>query len=97
MFLYNDAKLKTTETEAKLLIQAPGFSREDLNISIEKDTLAIRGSKEIEGNKFKVEKYIELNTKELDLENIDASITNGLLIITIPRAKTSIPKLIKVN
>lgn len=94
---FSDVILKEKDNGIKILVKTPGLSKEDLKIELEKNILMIRGEKEIDETKFKVNKFIELNLNELNINSITASVSNGLLNIVISKKEESLPKLITIN
>ena len=86
----------------------PGLERKDVEISIEDDTLTIRGEKKIEENqKDKNVQHSErtygvfLRVLQLppgiDLSSVQATMSNGVLKITIPKPAKPEPKKIEVK
>src|SRR5512145_2224754 len=75
----------------------PGLNPEDLDITLEGDTLAIRGEikrTEDEGRKYvllerpsgKFERTLSINTP-IDHDKVDANFKNGVLTLTLPKAE----------
>src|ERR1700680_1990140 len=86
----------------------PGLERKDVEITIEDDTLTIRGEKKIEENqKDKNVQHSEraygvfLRVLQLppgiDLSSVQATMSNGVLKITIPKPAKPEPKKIEVK
>ncbi|NDV62978.1 Hsp20/alpha crystallin family protein [Puniceicoccales bacterium CK1056] len=85
----------------------PGVSKDDYNVSLHRDELAVEGRKVIplptgakwlhreispEGYKLR----LQLNV-DVDPEAIKAKTDNGILTITLPVAKEARPRLIKIS
>jgi len=99
-----------TEHEGALFIRAavPGVEPENLNISVEKNVLTIRGesSQSSNGENEKVYRR-EVSYGEfarsirlpegLDLDKVDADFKNGMVTIKLPRVPEEKPKTIKIN
>jgi len=94
------------ETDKEFVIEAeiPGASKEDFKLNVEDDTLTLEGEKKKENQRFifkesragKFRKRFSLPT-DVDKDKIKAKFENGVLRITIPKAKVLIPKEITVN
>ncbi|HSR70349.1 MAG TPA: Hsp20/alpha crystallin family protein [Acidobacteriota bacterium] len=88
--------------------EVPGFTKEDLNISVEDGTLTLSGERsrqqEDEGRHFhrversygRFERSFTLPTN-VDPAGINASLKNGLLTISIPKREEAKPRQIAVN
>src|ERR1700716_1019459 len=101
---------ETSETDKAIEISAymPGLERKDVEISIEDDTLTIRGEKKVEeDNKDKNVQHSErsygvfLRVLQLppgiDPSSVQATMSNGVLKITIPKPAKPEPKKIEVK
>ena len=94
---------KTIEVSAEM----PGLERKDVEISIEDDALTIRGEKRVEENKDKNVQHSEraygvfLRVLQLppgiDPSSVQATMSNGVLKITIPKPAKPEPKKIEVK
>ncbi len=100
------------EKKDKILVKAeiPGMNKEDVNISLEDDTLVIKGEKRHEEKKEdKDEGYyyrecsygsfqraINLPSKVKD-DKIDASYKDGVLTVTLPKAEETKTKQIEIK
>ncbi len=94
--------LKLYETEENLVVRAevPGFTEKELNIACEPWRLVITGKKEIR-EEAKIEKKEEIPTHlekmqiyktikfpvEVKVENAKATLKNGILELTLPKAE----------
>lgn len=97
----SDEKIKTDvyEKEGKLFVEmeAPGYTKEDIDISLDKGMLVISFTKET--NEEENKKYLHrerrayskitrsFNLGEVEENEIDASFKNGILIISAPKKK----------
>ena len=80
-----------------LEMEAPGYTKDDIDISIDKGTLSITFEKE-EGDEEN-KKYLHRERKsyskvsrsfylgDIDEEDIDASFKNGVLVVSAPKKK----------
>src|ERR1700732_3317355 len=91
--------IEISETDKAIEISAemPGLERKDVEISIEDDTLTIRGEKKVEENQK--DKNVQLSERcygvfyrvlqlppGIDPSSVQATMANGVLKITIPKA-----------
>ena len=102
--------IEISETDKAIEVSAemPGLERKDVEISIEDDTLTIRGEKKFEENqKDKNVQHSErtygvfLRVLQLppgiDPSSVQATMSNGVLKITIPKPAKAEPKKIEVK
>ncbi len=84
----------------------PGLKSEDLQITLEGDTLTIRGElkQDAENRNYllreratgKFERVLTINTP-LDANKVEATFDDGVLTLTLPKAEAVKPKQIKVT
>jgi HSP20 family protein len=89
-----------------VIASVPGMKPEDVEITIEGDTLTIRGEipPAIENVDYAfAERFhgpfsrtLKLNVP-IDIERIEATFENGLLVLQLPKAEEVKPKVIKVE
>ena len=100
-FFKGDENIKSDiyEKDVRLVVEmeAPGYTKDDINISIDKGTLSITFEKEEEDEENK--KYLHRERKsyskvsrsfylgDIDEEDIDASFKNGVLVVSAPKKK----------
>jgi HSP20 family protein len=101
--------IEISETDKAIEVSAemPGLERNDVEISIEDDALTIRGEKRVEENKDKNVQHSEraygvfLRVLQLppgiDPSSVQATMSNGVLKITIPKPAKPEPKKIEVK
>jgi HSP20 family molecular chaperone IbpA len=90
-----------------LLADMPGVSRDRLNIQVDKDTLIIEGEAKIDMPEGMKPLYADVRSthyrrsfaisSELDTENIDASLKDGVLILRVHKRPESKPRKIEVR
>ena len=90
-----------------LLADMPGVVEDDVEITLEKDRLTIRGSVEDrvpEGYRAVYSEHCLANyersfvlSNEIDSENIEASFKNGVLRLSLPKAETAKARKIAVT
>ena len=96
-----DARINVSETEREFRVTAelPGVSQEDVDVSLDDDTLTIRGEKKFEQerggekeNYHFVERSYGTFQRSLRLpyavnpDEVKADFTNGVLTITVPKS-----------
>jgi HSP20 family protein len=93
--------ISETETEFKVSAELPGMDEKDIQIRLEKDVLMLSGEKKseveekektyhrVERSYGAFERVIPFNT-QLDEEKVSASFKNGVLTVTLPKAKEAI-------
>ena len=100
-FFKGDESIKSDiyEKDGKLVVEmeAPGYTKEDIDISVDKGTLSITFEKNEEEEENK--KYLHRERKsysrvsrsfylgDVNEEEIDASFKNGILVVTAPKKK----------
>lgn len=100
-FFKGDENIKSDiyEKDGRLVVEmeAPGYTKDDINISIDKGTLSITFEKEEKDEENK--KYLHRERKsyskvsrsfylgDIDEEDIDASFKNGVLVVSAPKKK----------
>ena len=93
--------------EFEITLALPGMRKEDIDISLENNTLTISGERELkeeEGTKYhriesrfgKFERTLPL-PNVIDEENISASYENGVLTVNVPKSKEKAGKQIEVK
>jgi HSP20 family protein len=102
--------IEIAETDKAIEVSAemPGLERKDIDISIEDDTLTIRGEKKIEEDQK--DKNVQHSERTygvfvrmlqlppgVDPSSVEATMSNGVLKITIPKPTKPEPKKIEVK
>ncbi len=103
-------KVDMYEKDGKLVVKAeiPGVDKENIELSITKDALTIKGEvKKEEEVKEKDYHLLERNygsfnktiplTEDVDSDKAEATYKNGVLEIKLPRKKEAKPKEIKIS
>lgn len=76
--------VKEKENALHVRIDMPGLSREDVKLSLEEDTLVIKGEEDDEGGR-KFSSRIELPEEEYKADEIKAEMKNGVLKVVVPK------------
>ncbi|HET6389223.1 Hsp20/alpha crystallin family protein [Hyphomicrobium sp.] len=97
-----------SDQEIDVSVEMPGLERRDVDISLEDNVLTIRGEKKLEANREKKNVFVReraygnfLRTIELpagiDSSKISATMSDGVLRITIPKPASTEAKKIEVK
>jgi len=91
----------------EIMAEVPGLTKEDLNLRIQGNYLEISGTRKTdapEGYKaHRVERETAPFTRcftlpvDVDAEKVDASLNNGILIMTLPKTEAVKPKQLTIN
>lgn len=106
-------RLNVTEREKEFEVTAelPGLTENDIDISLTRDSLTLKGEKKQEtedkgDNYYRMERSygsfsrtIPLPGDVIDRDNVEAEFKNGVLTITLPKLEEALPvsRRIKVN
>jgi HSP20 family protein len=91
-----------------LKLEAPGVNEEDLNVSLENNTLTVRGERKFENeekkeNFHRIERQYGVFTRTfrlpntVDTEKVEAGYDKGILKITLAKRAEAKPKTIKIG
>ena len=106
--LIPNIEIAETDKAIEVSAEMPGLERKDIDISIEDDTLTIRGQKKIEEDQK--DKNVQHSERTygvfmrvlqlpagVDPSSVEATMSNGVLKITIPKPAKPEPKKIDVK
>ena len=81
-----------------LRLELPGFKKNEVSLSVDEEFLTVTAETADENRDFlqKVERRVRLSD-EVDAENIEARLEDGLLYLEIPRRAKAEPRMISVN
>ncbi len=81
-----------------LRLELPGFKKDEISLSVDGELLTVTAETSDESRDFlqKVERRVKLSD-EVDAENIEARLEDGLLYLEIPRRAKAEPKRILVK
>ena len=88
-------KIESGDDGVTLTMNVPGYNKKLIDISIEGETLIIEG-KSNSGNPNGFTERFTMCDKH-DYENIDASVIDGVLTLSVPYQPESIPRKIEVK
>ena len=102
------ANIQETENAYILELEMPGLSREDVEVSYEKDTLIIKGEKREKTEKKEEGKGVvrreyhsrferSFQVHGVDTEGIQAKMENGTLAVTLPKSRERLGRKISVS
>ncbi|MHC5008323.1 MAG: Hsp20/alpha crystallin family protein [Planctomycetota bacterium] len=87
--------------------ELPGFKMDDVEVLVTDDQLTLRGARHVpvpeEGRPLRRERAIVSFERTIDLpvsidtERVEAKLTHGVLLITLPKAEASRPRKISVR
>ncbi len=104
---YPPINIYETEQAIEILVEAPGYQREDLDLQLDNGVLTIKGKREVtppeqavilrkERAEKAFEKKVQLTT-DLDMESLSAELQQGLLSIRLPKAARAQAKQIAIQ
>jgi HSP20 family protein len=90
-----------------LRAELPGMSEKELELTVTGSTVTLKGERKVEApagytthrnerSTFRFARTFELGTK-IDPDKVQASLTNGILTVTLPKAADAQPKQIQVK
>lgn len=99
--------IRETDDAVSLTADMPGVDEKSVNIDVERNTLTIRGefnAKPPEGYSLTYREYRVGNyereftlSDDVDRDNVEASVSNGVLRMRMPKAKQAQPRRIEVK
>ena len=91
---------ETSTVESKddhlvISIDLPGVEKNAINITNQKNELIVRAHRKDKDGQ--ITRYVDIDTQTYDVDNIKAKLDLGVLTITVPIRKSSLPKKIVVE
>jgi HSP20 family molecular chaperone IbpA len=90
-----------------LMLEMPGVGKDNVDVQIENDVLRVEGKIDFSAYKEVEPVYTEYNvghyartftlSNKIDREAISARVEDGVLTLTLPKAKDTLPRRIAVN
>ena len=103
-------KLNVSQDDASLEIsvELPGMNEKDIEVSLDKDTLTIKGEKKADSENQEKSYYHKERSygafqrsirvsDEVEPDNIKASFKDGVLVISLPKAAKEVARVIEVK
>ena len=83
----------------------PGFSRNDFDINIDNNILSVKGTSDFEKKNYIHQEHVQATKfersfslpKNVDIDNVDADYTSGVLSISIPKFEERKPQTKKIT
>lgn len=102
------ADVSENDNEFTLQLELPGVTKDDVRITMQDNAITIRGEKKQEkesrkGNAHRVERSYGSFERTFSLpavvksEKIEATFSNGILTVTLPKAEEARPKQVEVK
>ena len=101
------ADIYETEETLSVVMEMPGVEKKDLTVNVEKDVLRVDGRIDFSKYKEMEPVYAEYNVghyarsftlgSAIDQEKIGASLEDGVLTLTLPKAKHAQPRKIAIG
>ena len=99
--------VQETESAFLLTLEMPGLSREDVEVSYEKETLVVKGEKQEKSEKSQEKGVVRreyhtrfersFNVHGIDAEQVSAKMENGILVVTLPKSRERLGRKIDVS
>lgn len=93
---YNSYDVSKSDTEYKYTFVATGIQKNDLNIEVIDECIVVKAKPSVQTRFSKKIDHLIYLHKDVDVENIRANLSDGLLILTLPKVQPS-KKSVKVS
>ena len=102
------ANIKEEDTKYWVELSAPGYTKENINVSVEDDTLTITGEVKFENEETK-ENYVKREFRRgnfkrsfnlngmVNIDTIDAKYNDGILTIELPKVAEEVKQLKEIK
>ncbi len=80
-------KISSDNNVVRVILDVPGFSKEDINLDVAPERIILSGTAMVEGEERKIENKIIPLPKIIDPNKTEAKLENGVLVITCPIVK----------
>ena len=84
------------ENQLELALDVPGRTKQDLELNLEEGVLTISGKTEVLGQKREIYQRFSVPS-ETDMDNVSATVENGLLLLSLPKIVSARKKLIPIE
>jgi|SRR3954451_1618200 len=106
-FFVPAADIFETESALTVIMEMPGVDKQGVTIALENDVLRIEGQIDFSKYQGMEPVYTEYNvghysrgftlSGKIDRDNISAELADGVLTLTLPKAKEAMPRRIAIN
>ena len=86
----------TTTTKTTRLSRCPGIKLEDLKVEFGSNVLQILGKRRMGPTTTTIVRQYAIDPKELDTDQIAATLSEGVLLVTVPRWDRQAPRSVLV-
>ena len=93
---YNSYEISKSDNEYKYTFVATGIQKNDLNIEVVDDCIVVKAKPSVQTRFSKKIDHLIYLHKDVDVENIRANLSDGLLTITLPKLQPA-KKNVKVS
>jgi HSP20 family protein len=108
MILRPRVDIHESDTEYRIQLDLPGVQKDDLNVSVEKNTLTVTASrtfeeeekhKAIHTERYGTSRFVRSFTlgDDADCERIQGKLKDGVLTLSIPKVEKALPRKIEVE
>ena len=104
---HDTADIYETEEALCVVMEMPGVEKKDLNVALESDALRVDGQIDFSKYEGMEPVYTEYNvghytrsftlSNKIDQERISAQLEDGVLTLTLPKAKEAQPRRISIG
>ena len=97
---YHKPVVKSLEDKYEISLIAPGLEKKDFNITLEGNQITISYDASDKNNSYcYATKYSKSYTvpADCDIEIVSASYTNGVMVVSLPKAESAKPRTIKIK
>lgn len=81
---YNDLSIKNEGAQYRVMLDVPGFSKEDIELTLNNDTFTIKAENKIR----KTDRSYTLPV-DIDASKVEAILENGVLTVVLPKSTKS--------
>ena len=85
------------EHDYQVVLDVPGVSKESVNVAVEQDTLTVTAERDNGSAEAIRYKRVFTLPKSIDLDQVGASLSNGVLSLSLPKVEAVKPRQIQVN
>jgi HSP20 family protein len=106
-YFVSSSDIFETEEALTVTMEMPGVERKNVNIALENDVLRVEGQIDFSQYQGMEPVYTEYNvghytraftlSSNIDRDNIDAQLDDGVLTLTLPKLKNVVPRRITVG